>query len=652
MCGIAGKVSNREPVPRALIERMCQSVEHRGPDARGLFLEDGVGLGIQRLAIIDLQSGNQPIFNEDRSLVIVFNGEIYNFDELRTALIARGHRFTTASDTEVILHLYEERGRQCVEELRGMFALAIWDRRRRCLLLARDRVGKKPLFYSAGDGSLWFGSETKAILQDPVVDRAVDYEAIDSYLQYQYVPHPRSAFDAIKKLPPGYTLSWNDGRVELQRYWKLSYRTPAATVSEATAAEAIREGLLEATRVRLRSDVPLGAFLSGGVDSSAVVAAMSEVATGTIKTFTAGFDEPEFDERQRARRVARLFATEHHEFQIQANAIEILPRLVWHYGEPFADHSAIPSFYLAALTREHVTVALNGDGGDENFGGYTRYFGNRLAQSLTRVPRGLTAATAALARRMGPGSTQGTLRHRLRLLATTISLPAAVRYAAWIAYFTARERDDLYTPEFRETLGPGSADSVISGPYFDSDAEDFTERLLDVDVQTYLPGDLLVKIDIATMAHSLEARSPLLDHVFMELVAGLPASVKFRGWGSSKHLFKRALSPWLPQAVLTGKKKGFSVPLAKWFRGPLKDLPNEVLLDPTCLDRGLFRPESVRRIIADHVAGRADNANKLWGLLQLELWMRSYVDRPPERPPSNIPTAALATASATRRSYA
>src|SRR4051812_12388823 len=395
MCGIAGKLSVDQAVDLELIERMCEAVEHRGPDSRGTFCEGPVGIGVQRLAIIDLDTGDQPIANEDGTIVVVQNGEIYNYRELRQELEARGHRFSTRSDTEVIAHLYEDYGDACVDHLRGMFALAVWDRRRRHLLLARDRVGKKPLFYAARNGSFWFASEAKSILRDPGVPRDVDLDAIDSFLQFQYVPHPKSAFTTLRKLPPAHLLTWDDGRIETHRYWKLSYSPDDHYASQDEMGERIRSELLDATRLRLRSDVPIGAFLSGGVDSSAVVAAMAHLSSTPVKTFSIGFDVESFDETVHARRIAKLFGTEHHEFRVEPHAMEILPRLVWHYGEPFADQSAIPSFYLAELTRRHVTVALNGDGGDEDFAGYPRYAANTLMNRLDWVPRPLARAAGS-----------------------------------------------------------------------------------------------------------------------------------------------------------------------------------------------------------------------------------------------------------------
>lgn len=631
MCGIAGKVSAAGAVDPILLEQMCSVIEHRGPDSRGLHVNRGVGLGIQRLRVIDLETGDQPIFNEDRTVVVVLNGEIYNYRELREELVGRGHRFSTHSDTEVIVHLYEEHGADCVQHLRGMFAFALWDEGKGRLLLARDRVGKKPLFYFERGGELWFGSEAKAILQDPEVPREPDFAAIDAFLHYQYVPHPLSAFAGIRKLPPAHTLIWEQGRSTTRRYWRLSYRSvsPLPTVEE--AHEQVREHLLEATRLRLRSDVPLGAFLSGGVDSSAVVAAMAMQSTQAVKTFSIGFDVASYDETAYAREVAELFATDHQELRVHPEAMEVLPRLVWHYGEPFADHSAIPSFYLAELTRQHVTVALNGDGGDESFAGYRRYVGASVAARLAEYPRPARGALTTVARILGEGPSPDSFRTRLSRLAHATQLDLADRYAMWMAIFNERERTELYTPEFAERIDMTATSAFLRDRFDRSDATDGVNELLDVDVQTYLPGDLLVKMDIATMAHSLEVRSPFLDHKLMEFAAALPGSWKISG-KMTKKLLKDALRPWLPDHLLDRPKLGFGVPIAEWLAGPLSQLPRDVLLDERARARGFFRESAVEKLIDEHVLGDHDNSSKLWALIQLELWLQMFIDARPREP--------------------
>jgi asparagine synthase (glutamine-hydrolysing) len=629
MCGIVGKVCLDEPVDPLLIDRMCEVIEHRGPDSRGTFVDRHVGLGVQRLAVIDLETGDQPIFNEDRSVVVVLNGEIYNYRDLRAALVEAGHRFGSQSDTEVIVHLYEDYGDECVGMLRGMFAFALWDVRRQRLLLARDRVGKKPLYVSFDGDRLWFASEPKAILQDPAVPRDADYAAIDAFLHYGYVPSSYCAFAALSSLPPAHTLVFEGGRLEQRRYWKLSYGDQHQR-SDEESCELIRAHLLDATRLRLRSDVPLGVFLSGGVDSSAVLAATAQQTSGSVKTFTIGFTHERFDEREHAREVAEIFATDHHELVVEPNILELLPRLVWHYGEPFADQSAVPSFYLAELTRRHVTVALSGDGGDESFGGYRRYIGNDVAMRLERVPSLAARLLSNALSRLGTGRNQDSSRARLLRLTRAVQLDAAGRYAMWIACFDAAERRELYTQEFSEQLGSANPDTVIRSAFEESDAPSLIERLLDVDTQTYLPSQLLVKMDIASMAHSLEVRSPLLDHCFMEMAASMPLSAKISG-RRSKRLLKDAVRPWIPSRVLDRPKRGFTMPISAWLRNELRDLPTEVLLDGSS-ERGLFQRRKVEQLIRDHRAGASDNSNKLWALIQLELWFRTYIDVTPAGP--------------------
>jgi asparagine synthase (glutamine-hydrolysing) len=630
VCGIAGKIASEAPVDAALIAQMCHVIEHRGPDSHGAFIEENVGLGVQRLAIIDLKTGDQPIFNEDRSVVVVLNGEIYNFEELRSELIDAGHVFSTRSDTEVIVHLYEEHGTECVRHLRGMFAFALWDRRRKRLLLARDRIGKKPLYYAFDGKDFWFGSEAKAILQDPAVPRDVAYDAIDAFLHYQHVPGSHCAFTALSKLQPAHVLILEGGRIQTRRYWTLSYATdPADSAGDLRAA--VRERLLDATRVRLRSDVPLGAFLSGGIDSSAVVAAMAHQVSGRVKTFTIGFPVAHVDERRYAREVAELFDTEHHEYVVEPDVIELLPRLAWHYSEPFSDQSAAPSFYLSELTRQDVTVALNGDGGDESFAGYRRYVGNDVARRLQKVPSSVSRIITAGLTRFGTGAEQDTVRARLLRLSRAVQLDAASRYSMWIACFNAQERQSIYTHEFRSRVDASRAESVIQDAFRESTAATLIERLLDVDVHTYLPDQLLVKMDIASMAHSLEVRSPLLDHRFMELAASLPLTAKASGM-SSKLLLKDAIAEWIPRRILNRPKQGFTMPIAHWLRTDLRELPAALLLEPVARERGLFRRDAIERLIADHHRGVKDHSEKLWALMQLEVWFRTYVDRAPTGP--------------------
>jgi asparagine synthase (glutamine-hydrolysing) len=626
MCGIAGKIDFDGAVDETLIQRMCAVMTHRGPDSRGTFVADGVGLGIQRLAIIDVVGGNQPIFNEDRSVAVVMNGEIYNFPELRERLRGRGHSFSTHSDTEVLVHLYEDHGRHVVDHLRGMFAFAIWDARRRELFCARDRVGKKPLFWARRGSKVWFASEIRALLEDPELDRAVDHSAVAAYLALQYVPHPRSAFESIQKLPPASTVTVTESGERIDKYWSLDYSRKLEGVPVEQLEEQLREHLREATRVRLMSEVPLGAFLSGGVDSSAVVAAMAEQMAEPVKTFSIGFSEADHDELHYARMVARQFGTDHHEFVVEPKALDIMPKLALHYGEPFADSSAIPSFYLAELTSKHVTVALNGDGGDESFAGYRRYVTNDRAGQLDWLPRPLKRASS-FARLIGEGPRDDSMRTRINRLARTLPMSQAERYARWMSMFDDVGRRRLFTAEFAASVSGTRPEERLTDIWAASTADNRVDRMLDTDVQTYLPGDLLVKMDIATMAHSVEARSPFLDHELMEFAASLPAEHKLAGT-SGKRLLKSALRGRLPDEILDRPKMGFGVPLAHWFRNDLRELPTDVLLDPRSLDRGYFRRSEIERLIKEHRERRADHASRLWVLLQLEFWHREVVEAP------------------------
>lgn len=629
MCGICGQVRWDGQAPQgALIEDMCLAQEHRGPDARGVHLDSAAGLGIQRLRVIDLATGDQPLFNEDGSVAVVLNGEIYNFRELRARLERAGHRFKTESDTEVIVHLYEEEGSRCVRSLQGMFGLAIWDLRRRRLVLARDRVGKKPLFYSLRDGALSFASELQALLRDPEIPRDLDFEALDAYLALRWIPAPFSAFKAVRKLPPASVLVLESGQIKIDRYWQLDYAAPPPEGSEAELASELREQLRRAVRRRMVSDVPLGAFLSGGVDSAGVVAAMAEISREPVRTFSIGFTTDRYNELPRARLVAEHFGTEHEELTVTPDAIELLPRIVRHYGEPFADSSAIPSFYLAEMTRQRVTVALNGDGGDESFAGYSRYAANLALERLSRVPRPARRAMAALARRLPPDGRIESRRNRLRRLAHAAALEGSQRHAAYLIQLDRRSRAGLYTDQFRQEVGvTETAEAAIERLWSGSSAADPLDRMLDVDVNLYLPDDLLVKMDIATMAHSLEARSPLLDPELMQFAASLDSRSKLRGT-QKKVALRAALRNWVPDEILDAPKQGFAVPMADWLRGDLRDLAYDTLLDSRAKSRGYFEPAAVRALLDRHMFGVEDRSQAIWTLLVFEQWHHEHIDAP------------------------
>ncbi len=627
MCGIAGIVDFDARVDQQTVDRMCRAMEHRGPDGEGRFSEPGVALGMRRLAVIDVDGGHQPIFNEDEDVVVVLNGELYNFQELRADLQRRGHRFRTCADTEVLVHLYEEHGSDLVDHLRGMFSFALWDRRKRRLLLARDRVGKKPLFYALSNGRISFASELHALLQDPEIARDVHPDALNAYLALQYVPDPWSAVRGVQKLEPATLLEFDAGGMRSKRYWRLQYEPKCEPVDERESAEELWQLLLEATRLRLISDVPVGAFLSGGIDSSAVVAAMSELHGGGVRTFSIAFDDSGYDESRYARMVSQRFATQHEEFHLRPDALEMLPALARHHGEPFADPSAIATFALAELTRRHVTVALTGDGGDESFAGYGRHAFAMSMRDVDRIPGGLRRTAArvvdAAARGAGPGSRRSKARH----ISARVAAPAWERYAQGMSAWDARSRGELLKPAFAEALSGPSPESYFREIWMRSPARDPLDRLLDVDFETYLPGDLLVKVDIASMAYSLEARAPFLDHRLLEWAAKLPASSKL-GPEGGKRLLKAALRGRLPDEVLDRPKMGFGVPLSEWFRGPLRDLAGDLLLDSGAVSRAWLRPDVVERTIAEHRSGAVDHGLRLWVLVQLETWAREVLQVP------------------------
>jgi asparagine synthase (glutamine-hydrolysing) len=620
VCGIAGKVSLRGDVPAGLVEGMCEREEHRGPDSRGIHQSKGVALGIQRLRVIDLETGDQPIYNEDRSVAVVLNGEIYNFRELRTDLERQGHSFYTRTDTEVIAHLYEERGPDLVEDLHGMFAFAVWDEGRRRLLLARDRVGKKPLFYAEGEDWLSFASELPALMVDRDIRAEIDPSSIDTYLAYGYIPAPFSIWRDVCKLPPGHTLVWENGEATTRRYWHLDY-SQKRRANRHELEEELRDRLGAAVRRRMISDVPLGAFLSGGIDSSIVVSEMAAASTQPVKTYSIGFEDERYNELPQARLIADRFSTDHHEFVVQPDAIELVPKLVRHYGEPYADSSAIPTFYLAELTRRHVTVALNGDGGDESFAGYLRHVANSLTARLDSVPRPLRRGVAAAGRALPKRAESRSVLSRAQRLLVSVEADSIERYRRHVSIFNDAERAELLDPGFRASVDEARAPAVLNAPWEAASGSSVLDRLLEVDVDTYLPGDLLVKVDIATMAHSLEARSPFLDPEVMEFAASLPPREK-ASLGRKKLLLRRAYRGRIPDSILDGPKRGFGVPLGAWFRGDLQDYARELLLDPMTLDRGYLNEAAVRSILDAHAAGRGDRSAQLWALVMLESWQR------------------------------
>jgi asparagine synthase (glutamine-hydrolysing) len=619
MCGIVGFVAGpgAESIDAPeVLARMSGAVAHRGPDDSGRFLAPGVALGHRRLSIIDLAGGHQPITTEEGRYTIVFNGEIYNFRELRDELESRGHRFATRSDTEVILRAYAAYGTGCVDRLRGMFAFAVWDAEERSLFVARDRVGIKPVYYAETRGGLVFGSELKSLVEHPEVSREIDPHAVDAYLTFGYVPDPLAIFSGTAKLPPGHWMRWRDGRLEVRRYWDFEY-AHVDPRPEGELLEELRALVDEAVRIRMIAEVPLGAFLSGGVDSSTVVGTMARHATQPVKTFSIGFREDSYDELRYARVTAERFNTEHHEFVVTPEICRIVDELVWHFDEPFADSSAIPTYMVSKLAREHVTVALSGDGGDELFAGYTRYATDRSRERFAGLPRAIRRGVMQPIGRRLPHGALG------RNFLYNVALDPLDRYLDSVAAFSSLQTSELYTDAFRERLGPGPravddaralASRVATGEPLD--------RLLYIDSKTYLPGDILTKVDRMSMAVSLEARVPLLDHKLVELVVTIPASLKLRGL-ETKHIFKRAVRGLVPDEILERPKQGFGVPIAEWLNDELRDEIRDTLTDRTARERGIVDPRYVDLLLDEHARRRRDHSTQLWTLFMLERWARA-----------------------------
>jgi asparagine synthase (glutamine-hydrolysing) len=623
MCGIAGKVTwdPRGSIDRDLVGAMTDAVRHRGPDAEGVHVADGVGLGHRRLSIIDLATGDQPLANEDGTVWTVFNGEIYNFADVRRQLESHGHRFRTSSDTEVLVHGYEQWGTALVDRLRGMFAFAVWDAPRRRLLLARDRVGVKPLHYAVLDEGIVFGSEIKSLLVDPGVPREWSPEALDAYLALLYVPAPLTIYRAIRKLPPGHVLVAEGGAVRVSRYWDLSFDTTGGPDMESAWLEPLEAQLREAVGLRLISDVPLGAFLSGGIDSSLVVAFMRETSDTPVVTTSIGFAERAYDELQHATDVARHLGVVQHTHVVTPQVETLLPTLAWHFDEPFADSSAVPTYYVSAAARAHVTVALSGDGGDELWAGYARH---RVEQREHRV-RGLLGPTSAAigqVARLVPLALKGA--RSLRHLAHAPGQALALKHE--YGMFDAPWRRALYDDGFRRTVGDADPLAALRARHAACGSPDPLDRAMYVDVHTYLPDDILTKVDRMSMAVSLESREPLLDHRLLEFAARVPASLKLRD-GVSKYLLRRLLASRLPPAILSRGKHGFDAPIAEWLRGPLQPMLHDLVGGRRSLERGVFVPAVVRRLLDQHRTGAADHPHRLWQLLMLELWFERFVDQ-------------------------
>jgi len=655
MCGITGGVwtSSRLAIDPSTLDRMTDSLSHRGPDDRATFFQPlsadvtsptlgrggeaspeigqpgtgvGVGLGFRRLSIIDLATGQQPISNEDHSIHVVFNGEIYNYRDLRKRLEGGGHRLRTQGDAETIVHLYEDEGPQCFQLLRGMFAIAIWDGRLKKLFLARDRLGQKPLFYSHQPGRLVFGSELKAILPVTGVDTQINLSAIDSLLLYQYVPHPATIYQGMANLPPGHYACWQlvaDGttRLTIQPYWACP--TEETWKDKAAASQQLRDKLEQAVVLRMQSEVPLGAFLSGGVDSSLIAALMQRHSARPIQTFSIGFRESDYDESRYSRQVAQHLGTQHEAFVVEPRAIEVLPDLIDHFDQPFADSSAIPTWYLSQMTKRQVTVALSGDGSDELFSGYDRYQAARFANLLDRLPGAQSFLACPLWQRIPSDMSQRNMLRRWKRFAQAMTLPPVARYLQWIGIFHAEQRAAIFSEKFLERLPARDPVEFFAQYHARFAHRDTVTQFALSDLLSYVPCDLNTKVDIASMAHGLEVRQPFLDHEVVELAAQLPSAWKVRGM-RGKRLLRDVFGELLPANIWARKKQGFGVPLDHWFRGLLRDLTAQTLLGAAARRRGIFEEGEVRRLYQQHIDGKFDHAYRLWLLLVLELWFQRW----------------------------
>jgi asparagine synthase (glutamine-hydrolysing) len=624
MCGICGAVGAGSGVDERRIGDMLDAIEHRGPDEKGIHLEPGVALGAQRLSIIDLPGAGQPLKNEDGSVVLVFNGEIYNFRELQEGLRRNGHSLRSNGDGEVIVHLYEELGERCVEELGGMFAFALWDRRKRRMLIARDRLGIKPLYYASAPGSLVFGSEIKALLQHPAVEARLDLAALGRFLALKYVPAPQTMFAGVSALPPGHLLVSDERGVRIERYWDVSFRSEGPGGDEGESAERLLDLLRRCVRDQLVSDVPFGAFLSGGLDSSTVVALMSEFLAAPVRTFAVGYgDVPETGELPYARMVAQRWGTEHEDVLVTAgDFIDLAERVVWHLDQPIADNACVANYVVARLAAGRVKMVLTGEGGDELFAGYARYSGERLSPLFRRLPGPARRMPFALSARF-----PAMRRPKIALYALSHTDDVR-RFVNWFPLFNDDMRRELATGELASALDSAPPEAVFADHLRRADADDPLGRMLYVDTKLWLPDDLLARGDKMSMAASLEARVPLLDHRMVEFAAGLPSNLKLRGM-ARKYLLKRAARELLPDEILERPKQGFPVPLSTWFRGEARQFLRDHLSESQIKRRGLFDPGYVGGLLDEHEARRADHGALLWGLLAFELWQRLYLDRPP-----------------------
>lgn len=636
MCGISGMIDlrGRRPIDTGLLTRMNNSLEHRGPDGDGVHVEPGAALAHRRLAIIDLAGGHQPLYNEDRTVSVTYNGEIYNFAALREQLQGHGHRFATRSDTEVIVHAWEQWGERCVERFNGMFAFAIWDANKETVFLARDRIGIKPLYYAyLDDGWLLFGSELKALAMHPRLPRKVDPRAVEEYFTFGYIPDPRTFLEGVSQLSPGHTLTQRRGasRMATRKYWDVSFASQRVEESDELLAE-LRERLRASVERRLIAEVPLGAFLSGGVDSSAVVATMAGLSNDPVNTCSISFAARGYDESPYAAQIAQQYATRHHERRVDRDDFGLVAQLAAFYDEPFADSSAIPTYRVCELARQHVTVALSGDGGDENFAGYRRHRWHAWEERIRgHLPEWLRGPLFGTAGRLYPKLDWAPQPLRAKTTLQALGRNGLEAYLDSVSILGEQERSGLFSAEFRAELAGYEGIEVFRRHAANSDAEDGLSLVQYLDFKTYLPGDILCKVDRASMANSLEVRVPLLDHTLVEWIARLPSALKLRG-REGKYIFKKALEPMLPDSILYRPKMGFAVPIVEWFRGPLRDHVRDVLLGESMADAGIFDRNQVEQLVEQHISGRRNFAPSIWALLMFAHSHARLIDSPLETP--------------------
>ncbi len=622
MCGICGVSFQHKTVPEPLVKAMSDKITHRGPDEAGYFVHENFGMGMRRLSIIDLSTGTQPIYNEDHSKAIVFNGEIYNFQALRDDLKAKGHRFYTNTDTEAIVHAYEEFGEKCPEKLNGMFAFSIYDRKAKRLFLARDRIGIKPLYYYWDGKTFAYGSEIKSILEVPEIDRSIDVQALNHFLTFEYISAPESIFRKIRKLPPGHWLRFENGNLTIQNYWEIPLTDDFC--SEEEAKEELRGLMSDSVKLRLISDVPLGAFLSGGIDSSTIVGLMAEHMDQPVKSFSIGFEDSSYNELEYARTVAQAFQTQHKEFTIQPDAVSMVEKLIYHLDEPFGDFSIFPTYLVSKMAREHVTVILSGDGGDELFGGYDTYVADKMARSYRQIPAFIRKGLVEpFARALPPTSKKKGIINKVKRFTEGAAYPDDLQHVRWMIFLSDVDRAALFLPEQAEKFADGSTFAFMRDYFEQAKTPDRLNQQSFVDVKTYLVDDILVKVDRMSMATSLEARVPFLDHRVVEFAFKIPGSLKIKN-GETKYILKETMRDLLPQKILTRDKQGFSIPIKNWIRHELKDMMVDILSPDKIRREGFFRVNYIQRLMDEHLKGKENHSHRLWALMMFEWWYDLY----------------------------